>query len=129
MLFRSLTVDLRTLFKFLLPVGKPVAGWMGLSIYGTAKRLAQSSGGEAVRVSRVSDYGSGLSKVIGNLTARYSLGFALAEDEKDDGRLHSLEVRVKAEDAKGKTRKLNVSSRQGYYLTVDDKETAKTRTN
>jgi len=40
----------------------------------------------------------------------------LAETEKDDGRLHNLEVRVKAPDAKGKLRKLEVSSRRGYYM-------------
>jgi VWFA-related protein len=128
-IFSSLTVDLRTLFKFLMPIGKPIAGWMGISLYGSAKHLAQRSGGEAVRVNRVSDYGSGLSKVIGNLTARYSLGFSLAETEKDDGRLHTLEVKVKAEDAKGKTRKLNVSSRQGYYLPTEGKETTAVRAN
>src|SRR5438445_7814075 len=59
-IFNSLTVDLRTLFKFLLPFGKPVAGWMGVSLYGSARRLAQNSGGEAVRVNRTSDYGAGL---------------------------------------------------------------------
>ena len=115
-IFNSLTVELRTLFKFLMPIGKPVAGWVGLSIYGSAKHLAQRSGGEAVKVGRVKDYGAGLSKIIGNLTARYSLGFALAEAEIDDGRMHSLEVRVKAKDEKGKNRKLQVSSRQGYYM-------------
>jgi VWFA-related protein len=115
-IFNSLTVELRTLFKFLMPVGKPIAGWVGLSIYGSAKYLAQRSGGEAVKVGRVKDYGAGLSKIIGNLTARYSLGFALAESETDDGRMHSLEVRVKAKDEKGKNRKLQVSSRQGYYM-------------
>ena len=115
-IFNSLTVDLRTLFKFLLPVAKPIGGWLGMSLYGSAKYLAQQSGGEAVKVGRVKDYGAGLSKIIGNLTARYSLGFALAENEIDDGRMHSLEVRVKAQDDKGKTRKLQVSSRQGYYM-------------
>jgi len=115
-IFNSLTVELRTLFKFLLPIGKPIAGWMGMSLYGSAKHLAQRSGGEAVKVGRVKDYGAGLSRIIGNLTARYSLGFALAENETDDGRMHSLEVRVKAQDEKGKTRKLQVSSRQGYYM-------------
>ena len=114
--FNSLTVEMRTLFKFLMPVGKPVAGWLGVSLYGSAKHLAQRSGGEAIKVGRVKDYGNGLSKIIGNLTARYSLGFALAEDEVDDGRMHSLEVRVKAKDVKGKNRKLQVSSRQGYYM-------------
>jgi VWFA-related protein len=115
-IFNSLTVELRTLFKFLMPIGKPIAGWMGMSLYGSAKYLAQQSGGEAVKVGRVKDYGAGLSRIIGNLTARYSLGFALAEDENDDGRMHNLEVRVNAKDEKGKLRKLQVSSRQGYYM-------------
>jgi VWFA-related protein len=115
-IFNSLTVELRTLFKFLLPVAKPIGGWLGMSLYGSAKYLAQQSGGEAVKVGRPKDYGVGLSRIIGNLTARYSLGFALAEDEIDDGRMHNLEVRVKAPDEKGKTRKLQVSSRQGYYM-------------
>jgi VWFA-related protein len=115
-IFNSLTVELRTLFKFLLPIGKPIAGWMGMSLYGSAKQLAQRSGGEAVKVGRVKDYGSGLSRIIGNLMARYSLGFTLAENETDDGRLHHLEVRVKTPDEKGKKRKLQVSSRQGYYM-------------
>jgi hypothetical protein len=100
-----------------MPIGKPLAGALGVSIYGSAKRLAQQSGGEAVKVNRTKDYAAGLSKIIGNLTARYSLGFSLAEEEKDDGHLHNLEVKVKAKDAKGKTRKLEVSSRRGYYMT------------
>ena len=115
-IFNSLTVELRTLFKFLMPVAKPIGGWLGMSIYGSAKQLAQRSGGEAVKVGRAKDYGTGLSRIIGNLTARYSLGFALAESEAADGRMHTLEVRVKAKDEKGKTRKLQVSSRQGYYM-------------
>src|SRR5438034_9637527 len=63
-IFNSLTVELRTLFKFLLPIGRPVAGWLGVSLYGSARRLAQQSGGEAIKVSRVKDYGIGLSKII-----------------------------------------------------------------
>jgi hypothetical protein len=115
-IFHSLTAEMRTLFKLLMPIAKPIAGSMGISVYGAAKRLADRTGGEAVKVRRAQDFGNGLSKIIGNLTARYSLGFALAEDEKDDGRLHNLQVRVKAPDAKGKLRKLEVSSRQGYYM-------------
>jgi VWFA-related protein len=121
-IFNSLTVELRTLFKFLLPIGKPIAGWMGMSLYGSAKQLAQQSGGEAVKVGRVKDYGAGLSRIMGNLTARYSLGFTLAENETDDGRLHHLEVRVTAPDDKGKKRKLLVSSRQGYYMATSTKD-------
>ena len=73
---------------------------------------------EAVKVGKPKDYGAGLSRIIGNLTARYSLGFALAENEVDDGRMHSLQVRVKAKDEKGKNRKLLVTSRQGYYMST-----------
>ncbi|HEU4715172.1 MAG TPA: VWA domain-containing protein [Pyrinomonadaceae bacterium] len=125
-IFNSLTVELRTLFKFLMPIGKPIAGWAGVSIYGSAKHLAQQSGGEAVKVGRPKDYSAGLARIIGNLTARYSLGFTLAENETDDGRLHNLEVRVKADDKKGKKRKLEVSSRQGYYMSsATPAETAK----
>jgi VWFA-related protein len=121
-IFNTLTVDMRTLYKFLLPLGQPLIGWTGISLAGSAKRLAQQSGGEAVHVGRVKDYGAGLAKIIGNLTARYSLGFALREDEKDDGRLHQLDLRVKALDAKGKPRKLEVSARKGYYIPKDNAE-------
>lgn len=124
--FSSLTTDLRTLFKFLVPIGKPLAGWLGVSLYGSAKYLAQQTGGEAVKVNRAKDFGAGLARVMGNLTARYSLGFALAEDEKDDGRMHELAIRVKAVDAKGKERKLDVSSRRGYFMPKNDNEQAAT---
>lgn len=122
--FSSLTTDLRTLFKFLMPIGKPLAGWFGVSLYGSAKYLAQQTGGEALRVNRPKDFGSGLARIMGNLTARYSLGFALAEDEKDDGRMHELVIRVKALDEKGKERRLEVSSRRGYFMPKSDTEQA-----
>ena len=115
-IFNSLTVELRTLFKFLMPIGKPLASWMGVSLYGSAKFLAGRTGGEAVKAGSPRDYSAGLARIIGNLTSRYSLGFALAENEADDGRMHALEVRVKAKDDKGRSRKLIVSSRQGYYM-------------
>jgi VWFA-related protein len=123
-IFNTLTVDMRTLYKFLLPIGQPLAGWAGLSLAGSAKRLARQSGGESVHVGRVKDYGAGLAKIIGNLTARYSLGFALKEEEKNDGRMHELTVRVKALDAKGKQRKLEVASRRGYYMPRSDADQA-----
>jgi hypothetical protein len=107
---------MKTIYKFLLPLGQPLIGWTGISLAGSARQLAQQSGGESVHVSRVKDYGAGLARLIGNLNARYSLGFTLAEDEKDDGRLHELTLRVKAADAKGKQKRLEVSSRRGYYI-------------
>jgi len=101
-----------------------MAGWLGVSLYGSAKYLAQQTGGEAVRVNRTRDYGAGLAKIIGNLTARYSLGFALAEDEKDDGRMHELALRVKARDEKGKERRFDVSSWRGYFMPKNESEQA-----
>src|ERR1041385_3834579 len=88
-IFNTMNVDMRTLYKFLLPLGQPLVGWTGLNLADSARRLAQQSGGESVHVRRMKDYGAGLSRIIGNLTARYSLGFGLAEDEKDDGRMHA----------------------------------------
>ncbi|HYP02004.1 MAG TPA: hypothetical protein VER76_17570, partial [Pyrinomonadaceae bacterium] len=81
--------------------------------------LAKATGGESVRVRRPADYANGLSKIVGNLNARYSLGFTLAETEIDDGQMHPLEVRVRARDAKGKERKLEVKARRGYYMPKD----------
>src|SRR5947209_14605601 len=123
-IFNTLNVDMRTLYKFLLPFGQPLIGWTGISLAGSAKHLAQQSGGETVHVSRVKDYGAGLARVIGNLNARYNLGFALSEDERDDGRMHELVLRVKTSDAKGKTRRLEVSCRRGYYMLKSDALTA-----
>ena len=114
--FSALVADMKLGFKLFKPVLKPLGNMVGLSIYGSAQHIAKETGGEAVRVNRPQDYASGLSKIIGNLTSRYSLGFALAEDELDDGQMHNLEVRVRnARDPKGKERKLEVVSRRGYY--------------
>jgi VWFA-related protein len=115
-IFNTLNVDMRTLYKFLVPIAQPMFGWTGISVAGGARHLAQKSGGETIHVSRVRDYGAGLARIIGNLNARYSLGFTLNEDEKDDGRMHELTLRVKAVDAKGKQRRIDVSSRRGYFL-------------
>jgi hypothetical protein len=50
------------------------------------------------------------------LTSRYALGFTLDENEQNTGRLHKLEIRVKARDERGKERSVVVSARNGYYL-------------
>jgi len=67
-------------------------------------------------VRKPEDYGTALEQVIGDLSSRYSLGFTLAEDEPDDGRLHNLKVKVTASDVGGKERKLKVITRKGYYV-------------
>lgn len=124
-IFSALVADMKLGFKLFKPVLKPLGNWVGLSIYGSAQYLAKETGGEAVRVNRPADYANGLNKIIGNLTGRYSLGFTLAEGEQDDGQMHPLEVRVKARDAKGKERKLTVTSRRGFFMPKEN-ETAQT---
>ena len=120
-IFSALVTDMKMGYKLFMPVLKPLGNWAGISIYGSAQRLAKQSGGEVVRVRRPQDYSNGLSKIFGSLTSRYSLGFTLAEQEQDDGRMHELEVRVKARDAKGKERKLEVISRRGYFMPKEQK--------
>ncbi|HZG54624.1 MAG TPA: VWA domain-containing protein [Pyrinomonadaceae bacterium] len=118
-IFSALVTDMKTGFKFALPILKPLGNLAGFSITGSAQHLAKGTGGESVRVRRPADYAHGLSRIIGNLNSRYTLGFTLAETEMDDGRMHPLEVRVRARDAKGKERKLEVKARRGYYMPAD----------
>jgi VWFA-related protein len=118
-IFSALVTDMKTGFKFAMPILKPLGNLAGISISGSAQHLAKATGGESVRVRRPADYANGLSLIIGNLNARYSLGFTLAETETDDGQMHPLEVRVRAKDAKGKERKLEVKARRGYYMPTD----------
>ncbi len=120
LIFSALVVDMKTGFKLAMPILKPLGNWAGLSISGSAQHFAKQTGGEVVKVHRPADYATGLAKIVGNLNARYSLGFTLAEGERDDGQMHPLEVRVKVKDAKGKERKLNVTARKGYYLPKDE---------
>ncbi|HJR08908.1 MAG TPA: VWA domain-containing protein [Pyrinomonadaceae bacterium] len=118
-IFSALVTDMKTGFKFAMPILKPLGNLAGISISGSAQYLAKATGGESVRVRRPADYANGLARIVGNLNSRYSLGFTLAETETDDGQMHPLEVRVRAKDAKGKERKLEVKARRGYYMTTD----------
>ncbi len=124
-IFSALTTDMKTGFKLFKPILSPLGNWAGMSIYGTSQFVARKTGGEAVRVNRPDDYAAGLRKIIGNLTGRYALGFTLAEAERDDGQMHALEVRARARDAKGKDRKLEVVSRQGYFMPQENENAQK----
>jgi VWFA-related protein len=119
-IFSALVVDMKTGFKLAMPILKPLGNWVGLSIAGSAQHFAKQTGGEVCKVHRPDDYANGLAKIVGNLTARYSLGFTLAADEHDDGQMHPLVVRVRAKDAKGRERKLIITARQGYYMPKDE---------
>jgi VWFA-related protein len=78
--------------------------------------ITKQTGGEMATVGSAKKYVEAFEKLISNLTARYTLGFTLEENEENRGRLHKLEIRVKSRDERGKERKVLVSARNGYYL-------------
>jgi hypothetical protein len=82
--------------------------------------IAEQTGGDATIVRQPEDYGAAFEKFVAGLTARYNLGFTLKESEQDDGRMHKLEVRIRARDSKGKDRKLVARARRGYYLKIPE---------
>jgi VWFA-related protein len=115
-IFSALVADMKTGFKLAKPILAPLGNWAGIGIYGVSQHISKATGGDVVRVHGPNDYARGLSQIVGNLTARYSLGFTLADNEADDNQLHPLEVRVRAKDAKGKERKLEVKARRGFFM-------------
>jgi len=76
-----------------------------LSYYG------KQTGGEVGTVGSAEAFAAALDRIISGLAARYSLGFTLDESERNDGRVHKLEVKVKS---RGATHKLVVSARRSY---------------
>lgn len=81
-----------------------------------ASYLSKQTGGITANVGNAEDFAKAFDEIISGLSASYSLGFTLDENELTDKRLHRLQVRVKARDERGKERKLVVSARQGYCL-------------
>jgi VWFA-related protein len=78
--------------------------------------ITKQTGGEMARVGSVKKYVEAFEKLVSNLTARYTLGFTLEENEQNTNRLHKLEIRVKARSERGKERSVAISARNGYYL-------------
>jgi len=83
----------------------------------TISHYASETGGEIVKIND-EDYGKALEQVIGNVMARYSLGFELAESDLD-GKLHKLTVRIKDSPKIANARQLEIHARQGYYATKE----------
>jgi VWFA-related protein len=125
-IFSALVTDMKTGLKLAKPLLSPLGNWAGIGLYGVVSHVAKATGGDVARVRTPADYAKGLSEIIGNLNVRYSLGFTLADAETDDGKLHPLEVRIHAKDAKGKDRKLDTKARRGYFMpTVPKQQEAK----
>ncbi len=85
----------------------------------TTSYYSKQTGGEVATVGNPEEFAAAVDTIIGGIAARYSLGFALEESEQNDGRMHKLEVKVKARDERGKTRKLTVNARKGYTPKAD----------
>jgi VWFA-related protein len=113
--FNALITGTDPFFAAMSPLLKPAQNELRTSWYDVPQYWAHQTGGDYVRVHKKKDYGPALEKLIGNLAARYSLGFTLPEDERQDGQMHRLEVRVKARNADGSARKVNIIARQAYY--------------
>lgn len=102
-----------------MPAPRPLLGALGQLIGAdnfAIRSIAEQTGGDALEMINADDYGAALAGLFEALAARYNLGFALEENENDDGRLHKLEVKVKAKDSKGKKRDLNVYARHAFFL-------------
>lgn len=115
--YNALTCQSEKVFRVMASIFKPVVFLAGGSMSGSAQYFARRTGGEALSVPDPKNYAAALEEIVNRLSARYSLGFALGEQERDDGRMHNLEVRVRARDERGKQRQLVVNARRGYYLT------------
>lgn len=77
----------------------------------TISYYGKQTGGEVGTVTRPEEFAATVDRIISGLVARYSLGFTLDERERNDDRVHRLEVKVKP---RGTNRKLAVSARRGY---------------
>jgi hypothetical protein len=114
--FNALITGTDPFFAAFSPILKPAENDLRASYYDVPQYWAKQTGGDYVRVRRKKDYGAALERLIGDLAARYSLGFTIGADEMDDGQMHRLEVRVKGRDSQGKERNIEVRARQGYYM-------------
>jgi len=113
--YNPLIVEMDKKFLVLRPLLEASGRLAGDDVYGTAQYIAEQTGGNAVNLHGAKDLGAALEDMLNALEARYVLGFTLDDNEQDDGRLHKLEVKVKARKLNGKERKLSVQARRGYY--------------
>lgn len=97
---------------------KAMAGALGKAHYSSRAHenvafYSRRTGGEVVNVDD-DEFGEALERVVGNLAARYGLGF-VPEDSRLDGRFHRLKVKVEVPERLGKAVKVEVRARQGYF--------------
>ena len=77
----------------------------------TISYYGKQTGGEVEAVGRPEEFAGAVDNIVSGLAARYSLGFTLDESERNDERVHQLEVKLTPRET---TRKLTVSARRSY---------------
>jgi len=77
----------------------------------TISYYGKQTGGEVETVGRPEEFAGAVDNIVSGLAARYSLGFTLDESERNDERVHQLEVKLTPRET---TRKLTVSARRSY---------------
>jgi VWFA-related protein len=87
-----------------------------LARFHTISYYSEQTGGQITRVSKPAEFAGGISNLVGGLAARYSVGFRLGDDERDNGKMHKLSVTVSVPNKKNDDGRLMVSARRGYYL-------------
>jgi VWFA-related protein len=120
--FSALTCDMLKGMRVATAVANVPLRILGASMTGAEQYLAKQTGGVSIKVDGPEEFGAGLQRITSDFASRYSLGFTLGENERDAGRLHKLEVKVKARDAGGKERKLAVIARRGYFMPKPERE-------
>lgn len=110
--FSALNFDLLNSYSVAANIINPLAFAFGASVTGSANYLAKESGGASIKVEKAEDFGVSLEAIINLYSSRYSLGFYLNENERADGTLHKLEVKVKNNNK----RNLLISARRGFYI-------------
>jgi hypothetical protein len=90
--------------------GRIMSPLMGTRFH-TLSYYGKQTGGEVETVNRPEEFASAVDRIVSGLAARYSLGFTLDENERNDDRVHKLEVKVKP---RGTTHKLTVAARRSY---------------
>ena len=91
----------------------------------TISYYSEQTGGQITNVKKPAEFAGGICNLVGGLASRYSVGFRLGDDERDNGKMHKLSVTVSVPNKKNNNGQLMVSARRGYYLPVFPESAAK----
>jgi len=106
----GMVVKRNSMGKAINVMGSVMAPMMGARFH-TISYYGGQTGGEVETVARPEEFAASIDRIVSGLVARYSLGFTLDESERNDDRVHTLEVKIKSP---GPTRNLVISARRSY---------------